>query len=334
MEAMSQLLLILAAFAYDPAGTLGPAIERSVRFVERVECRSASGDGHLTDVEIRVAVPTSDKRQTVSDLRFQPRPTAFLTDAEGNRFAVYRRARMVAGESVEVGWSCRARLSEISHDVDRARLRPLSEAPKDIRETYLRSADKYGMDDPRMREVAASLGEKAKDPLDLAFLINEHLREQLTYRNDGKWESADRVLRNGHGSCSEYNFAFIALARLNGMPARYVGASALRSTGPKYEDTVHHRWTEVYLPGHGWFPVDASRNDGEDGTPINRWFGKTSAALLVLMKGEGGSAHPLRWGYVAAIDARRFGDARISKRKRFVWTDPSPAKTAESNGDG
>lgn len=333
MEAMSHLLLILATLANDPDRVPGPTIERSVRFLERVECESASGKGYLTDVEIRIAVPTGDKRQTVTALRFQPRPDSFVADDHGNRFAVYRRARMAAKEVVKVGWSCRARLSEITHKVDRAGLKPLSEAPKEIRDAYLGGAAKYGMDDPHMREVAASLGGKAKDALDLAFLINEHLRVRLTYRNDGKWESADRVLRNGHGSCSEYNFAFISLARLNGLPARYVGASALRSAGPRYEDTVHHRWTEVYLPGHGWFPVDASRNDGEDGTPVNRWFGRTSASLLVLMRGEGGSSHPLRWGYVAAVDARRFGDARLSKRKRFVWTKASPARTAASDGN-
>ena len=161
----------------------------------------------------------------------------------------------------------------------------------------------------------------------------EHLRGRLTYRNDGKWESADRVLRNGHGSCSEYNFAFIALARLNGLPARYVGASALRSAGPQYEDTVHHRWTEVYLPGHGWFPIDSSRNDGEDGSPVNRWFGRTSASLLVLMRGEGGKNHPLRWGYVATVDARRIGDGRLSKRKRFLWAKVPPTKAAASDGN-
>lgn len=330
---MSQLLLILSMLATDPDPVLGPTIERSVRFVKRVQCESTSGKGYVTNVEIRIAVPADDERQTLSALRFHPRPDGFVVDAHGNRFAVYRRDRLAADEVVEVGWSCRARLREIAHRVDRSALKPLADIPKDVRSAYLRSAVKYGMSDTRVREVAASLGKKAKDPLDLAFLINEHLRGRLTYRNDGKWESADRVLRNGHGSCSEYNFAFIALARLNGLPARYVGASALRSEGPRYEDTVHHRWTEVYLPGHGWFPVDASRNDGEDGTPVNKWFGKTSARLLVLMRGDGGGTHPLRWGYVAAVDGRRHGDARLSNRKRFVWTKPPAATATTSNGN-
>ena len=333
MKTMSHLLLILATLANDPDRVLGPTIERSVRFVERIECKSASGNGYLTDVEVRVAIPVDDRRQTITELRFQPRPDAFVSDGQGNRFAVYRRARVAAKEVVEVGWSCRVRLSEIAHNVNRAGLKPLSEAPEEIRSAYLGDAIKYGMTDPHMRKVAASLGGKAKDPLDLAFRINEHLRGRLTYRNDGKWESADRVLRNGHGSCSEYNFAFIALARLNGLPARYVGASALRSAGPQYEDTVHHRWTEVYLPGHGWFPIDSSRNDGEDGSPVNRWFGRTSASLLVLMRGEGGKNHPLRWGYVATVDARRIGDGRLSKRKRFLWAKGPPTKAAASDGN-
>ncbi len=334
MTAMSQLLLILSLIGpTSDERLIGPTLERSVRFIESVSCKSRSGKGKLEDVEIRVAIPADNSRQAISQLRFSPEPDSLIRDAHGNGFAVFRIKSIIPGESVEVGWSCQARLRAVEHVVEKDALKPLDEVPAPIRDVYLRQADRYGMDDPEVRRAAAALGRRADGALHLAFLINEHLRERLTYRNDGRWESADRVLRNGHGSCSEYNFAFIALARLNGLPARYVGATALRSDEDQYEDTIHHRWTEVYLPGYGWFPVDASRNDGEDGSPVNAWFGKTAARLLVLMKGDGGRDHPLGWGYVAAAEARRVHDARLVRKKRFLWTRTTAPVTSTRRGE-
>jgi transglutaminase-like putative cysteine protease len=87
-----------------------------------------------------------------------------------------------------------------------------------------------------------------------------------------------------------------------------------------YEDTVHHRWVEFYLPGHGWFPVDGSRNDGEDGNPVNSYFGKIAPGLLVLLHGDGGSLAPLGWGYVTRAT---FKDgtkgSQVDSEKRFTW---------------
>ena len=328
---MSHVLLILAALLPNgrPDPVPGPQIVRQVRFIERVTCDSRSGEGALRDVEIRIAVPSSNDRQTIESLKYTPKPDRFVTDDHGNKFAVFTIEHMAAGKSVQVGWTARVRLRQIAHQVKPSALRPLSEVPADIREAYLGRAPKYGMDDADVRAAAVRIGKASKDPLDLAFRINEHLRARLTYRNDGRWENADQVLKNRHGSCSEYNFAFIALARLNGLPARYVGASAMRGDARAYEDKIHHRWTEVYLPGYGWFPVDASRNDGEDGGPVNQWFGKTDARLLVLMKGDGGRSHPLGWGYVAKVIAKRTGDAIARTDKRFLW-DHIPVGSLET----
>lgn len=330
---MSHVLLLLATLLPSgPDPVLGPPLVRQVRLAERVTCHSRSGKGTLTDVEIRVAVPADNERQTIESLEYSRTPDGFLDDAYGNKFAVFKVADVAAGRSVEVGWTARVRTKLIEHRVTREHLKPLDEIPASVKNSYLGRARRYGMDDADLRDAASRIGKAAKDPLDLTFRINEHLREQLTYRNDGRWENADEVLRNRHGSCSEYNFAFIALARLNGLPARYVGATALRSDGRSYEDTIHHRWTEVYLPGYGWFPVDASRNDGEEGGPANQWFGRTDARLLVLMKGDGGKRHPLGWGYVAKVLAHSRGDAIARTDKRFLWSRV-PAGTLDTRNE-
>ena len=53
--------------------------------------------------------------------------------------------------------------------------------------------------------------------------IFEYLITNLTYSRDDKWDSAPEVLQKKRGSCSEFNYAFIALLRACGIPCRYTG---------------------------------------------------------------------------------------------------------------
>lgn len=325
----SLISLVLGTLAvHGPRIEMGPALERHVRFVQELTCESPSQAGWLEDVEVRVAVPRDHPRQEVRRLRFSPEPDEVLEDTHGNRVAVFRIPRLEAGQTTQVGWSADVLVREVAHKVDPSALEGLDQVPEEIRSRYLADGPKYRLRDPSLRRTAARAGAGAKDPLDLAFRLNEYVREALEYRNDGLWEDAPRVLENRHGSCSEYNFLYMALCRLNGLPARYVGATALREPAGRYVDTVHHRWTEVFLPGHGWFPVDVSRNDGEDRSTINRYFGRTAGGLLVLMKGDGGRELPLRWGYVASLNARGRAGARLSHPKRFIWDEPVPEQPA------
>ncbi|MAG33143.1 MAG: hypothetical protein CL908_19870 [Deltaproteobacteria bacterium] len=324
---MSALILLAAlATSAPPVGTVelqGAVLVRDVTFVEEIRCRGTEGRGSLRDLEVHVALPASDVRQTIDDLRCEPTPNRIVVDTHGNRYAVFTRKWLDAGRTWRVGFTCRTRSRGIAHGIDREAVG--AEVPPGIRARYLRDGQRYGMHDPTLRKAAAEIAKRARGPVDHAFRINEYLRLRLTYLNDGRWEPAPRVLRNGHGSCSEYTFAFIALARLGGLPARWVGASALRSNANTYDDVLHHRWAEVWIAGHGWFPIDVSRNDGEDGFPVNRAFGRTSARLLVLMRGDGGKRAPLGWQYVASTRSKSLGDGRMTRTKRFTWTRPARA---------
>jgi transglutaminase-like putative cysteine protease len=174
-----------------------------------------------------------------------------------------------------------------------------------------------------MQEAADGVRAVSSDPLDLAYRLNDLVRERLTYERDGSWDPAPKVWRRGSGSCSEYHFVFANLCRNAGLPCRYVGASALRSGDDDYVDTVFHRWSEVFLPGYGWYPIDVSRNDCEDGGPVNDAFGCTSSNLLELMHGDGGESSMLGWSYVANVKALASDGAALKARRRIEWT-PAP----------
>jgi transglutaminase-like putative cysteine protease/predicted glutamine amidotransferase len=66
------------------------------------------------------------------------------------------------------------------------------------------------------------------------------------------------VYANRRGVCQDFTNLFICLARLLGVPARYV--CGYLYTGPKAENQAQseasHAWVQLYLPEHGWKGFD------------------------------------------------------------------------------
>jgi len=66
------------------------------------------------------------------------------------------------------------------------------------------------------------------------------------------------VYTTREGVCQDFTNLFICLARLLGIPARYV--CGYLYTGPKHENRAMaeatHAWTQVYLPELGWKGFD------------------------------------------------------------------------------
>jgi transglutaminase-like putative cysteine protease len=81
--------------------------------------------------------------------------------------------------------------------------------------------------------------------------IAEHIQysyaiEYSTIRNISEY-----CLHKGYGDCGQEALLFIALCRLNGIPARWQSGW---NTFPG-EKTIHD-WSEIYLAPYGWVPVD------------------------------------------------------------------------------
>lgn len=105
-------------------------------------------------------------------------------------------------------------------------------------------------------------------PLDKAIALRDYLIETGTYNLDVPVPPEDQefvtwVLETGEGYCVYYATALTMLARLQGIPARYVeGFYAPPSTEPGGYRLVTgeyaHAWTEIYLAGIGWIALDAT----------------------------------------------------------------------------
>jgi transglutaminase-like putative cysteine protease len=326
MSTVVSLLLSLGMLTSGPSGSVSTAgmVEREVTFSETIVC-TGGGDGARTlALKCSAALPESNPRQDVT-LEWISPGGRVIRDAFGNLLLVVERPELASGDSFDVSWRARVRLRAGIHQVDPTRLSSPLAIPEDVVLRYLGDGEAYGLANEAMKGLAEQAQAAASDSLDLAFRLNEIVRDHLSYERDGSWDPAPKVWQRGSGSCSEYHFVFACLCRNAGLPCRYVGASALRSGDDDYVDTVFHRWSEVWLPGYGWYPVDVSRNDCEDGGPVNDAFGCTSANLLELMRGDGGDESLLGWSYVANVKALSEGGASIKARRRIEWS-PAPAE--------
>jgi transglutaminase-like putative cysteine protease len=97
--------------------------------------------------------------------------------------------------------------------------------------------------DDRLRDVAATLMASGDTGLALAERINAWVYAHMTYRYGitGVHTDAAAALHLGTGVCQDYAHVMLALARLCGIPARYVSGHLLGEGGT-------HAWVELLLP--------------------------------------------------------------------------------------
>ncbi len=91
-------------------------------------------------------------------------------------------------------------------------------------------------------------------------------------------EGVDALLTTGRGFCEQFATALTVLARANGIPARLVTGFApgdYNALSRVYTVRANdaHAWTEVYFPGYGWIPFDATPGYGAQPRPtaVSSW---------------------------------------------------------------
>ncbi len=219
-----------------------------------------------------------------------------VTDRWGQRVAHHRFTNVRGGgHTVTVGWKTTARLFDVRYFPWPHKIGQLHQIPHKIRRRYLADGAKYRIKHAVIRRSVKKAVGREKNPYWMARRIYRYIHKHIFYKLSGGWNVAPRVLKRGSGSCSEYSFAFIAMCRAAGIPARYVGSVVLRKDAAAWDD-VFHRWVEIYLPRFGWLPVDPSRGDKKSEAKRADAFSHLTPDFLVTTQGGGGSAY-LRWTY-------------------------------------
>jgi len=113
----------------------------------------------------------------------------------------------------------------------------------------------------RMKELADDNTRGLHTPLEKAHALYDYVFHTVRYDKSGTgWGRGDSlwVCDSKHGNCTDFHSLFMSMARADGIPARFemgfpIPAGAAEGVIPGY-----HCWSEFFVNGIGWVPVDIS----------------------------------------------------------------------------
>ena len=110
---------------------------------------------------------------------------------------------------------------------------------------------------PEVRRFAEGLAQGTGSAIAFLVALNETLytRTDRHIRMEGNARSAAETLATGRGACRDLTELFIAAARCQGIPARFVSGYQAHSESPDGRRHLH-AWPEVHIPGYGWRGFD------------------------------------------------------------------------------
>jgi len=110
-------------------------------------------------------------------------------------------------------------------------------------------------------ELAVKVTEGKNTPLDKARAIYEYVFTTMRYDKTGTgWGRGDVLYACDakKGNCTDFHSLFIAMARSQGIPARFEIGFPLPPDKHAAEIAGYHCWADFFDPQHGWIPVDIS----------------------------------------------------------------------------
>lgn len=254
------------------------------------------GPGKIKSLDVHIALPQNrDNQEIMGEITYSQPPTELVTDQWGQQTAHFSLKNLLPGQRSDIEVTTKVATYNVRYFIYPERVKPLAEIPEQIRSQYLSDDDKYQIHNEVIQSTLHNVLGDERNPYWIMRKLHQFLIGHLYYKMDGAWDTAPTVITNGHGSCSEYTFVYIALCRAAGLPARYVGSTWHREAGV-YTDEVFHRWVEVYLPGYGWIPTDPTHGDRE--LPRDQAFpiGLVRNNALITTQSGGGSS-TLEWTY-------------------------------------
>lgn len=110
-------------------------------------------------------------------------------------------------------------------------------------------------------DLAAKATQGKIQPLDKARAIYDYVFTTMRYDKTGTgWGHGDVLYACDakKGNCTDFHSLFIAMARSQGIPARFEIGFPLPPDQHSAEIAGYHCWSDFYIDGKGWIPVDIS----------------------------------------------------------------------------
>ena len=110
-------------------------------------------------------------------------------------------------------------------------------------------------------DLAAKVTEGKSQPMEKARAIYDYVFTTMRYDKTGTgWGHGDVLYACDakKGNCTDFHSLFIAMARSQGIPARFEIGFPLPADKHSGEIAGYHCWSDFWIDGKGWIPVDIS----------------------------------------------------------------------------
>jgi transglutaminase-like putative cysteine protease len=115
--------------------------------------------------------------------------------------------------------------------------------------------------DERIRTLSREVTSGARSDLGTFRAIYDHVVDTMEYSKEGTgWGRGDIywACDARRGNCTDFHALFTGLSRAAGIPAKFAIGFPIPESRGSGEVAGYHCWSELYLDGVGWVPVDAS----------------------------------------------------------------------------
>lgn len=239
------LLILLCLISLNSAREIDRPYQVSLALLEVDHKTDIHVEGHkLEKIEFNVRIPQEGTNQVVNLSVRDNKHEELVVDGYGNLFlhVIYRNPPHEVHHSVN---------SVVSVSDRRTRSLPDEYQITEEFNKYLKSAPAIQSENNRIKRTAQEIAGSSICDFErvgkLAIWVNRNIEYDKNLANvsrDALW-----VIQAKRGTCDEFTVLFMAMARSQGIPARYVSGY-----GYGRGKWVRHAYSEVYLGE--WIPVD------------------------------------------------------------------------------
>ncbi|MFO8233881.1 MAG: transglutaminase domain-containing protein [Bacteroidales bacterium] len=287
--------------------TLG---EPAISDIELINSVYNEGPSKMNYLTFHVLFPEDRPNQEVIEIEFVPADKEVVEDNRGQEnIAFYEFNDIDSGMAVTSYWRAKVETRSLNYNIDPHDVGTLGDIPTDVADEYLVDEDIYQIHDPVVVNARDEALEGETHPLEMAKKIFHWVQDHMTYETGHGWRDAPSNIESGVGTCSGWAYAFIAMCRSAGLPARWSGALVRRGdhddAGP-HLDQPKHRWAQVYLPDIGW--IEANVQGGNWGVLSERYLIISESSGTSDLLGERYDAYR-RWSFEndGSTERERYG---------------------------
>lgn len=123
----------------------------------------------------------------------------------------------------------------------------------------------------KIKSLSSKIVGDEKNPYLIAKRIFSWISNNIPWAGAREYSTIENIsdycVTRGHGDCGIKTLLFMTLCRYNGIPAKWQSGWMLHPG-----EVNLHDWSEIYLEGYGWIPVDQSSGLVDSGVEAEKYF--------------------------------------------------------------